>query len=67
MMDMEDARFNVELYFRGGRPGGFFSALMEAFGRADSHNFERLRTGFPEVAQAIEEWNRGELKEVVWH
>lgn len=63
-MTLEGARFNVELYFRGGSTGTFFTRLMEAFGHADSDNYARLRAGFPEVAQAIEEWNRGELNDL---
>lgn len=63
-MTLEDARFDVELYFRGGSPGSFFSALMKAWEHADMWNQMRLADGFPEVEEAIEEYNQGKLKQL---
>lgn len=40
--------------------GGFEEALLTAFSRADSQNFEKLAQGFPEHAQAL----RVELQEL---
>jgi len=64
-MTLEDARFNVHLYYRGGQVGSFFSALVEAFERADMENGTRLEEAFPEVSQALSEWRKGELKQLV--
>ncbi len=40
--------------------GGFDEALLTAFNRADSQNFERLAQSFPEYALAL----RAELQEL---
>lgn len=39
---------------RGYEPGGFTKALLEAYGKADLSNRQRLWTGFPGLIQAVE-------------
>lgn len=39
--------------------GDWFTAhLLRLIAKADMHNRERLRWGFPEVVDAFEEWER---------
>lgn len=38
----------------GYEPGGFTSALLDAWGRADSSNQARLRIAFPVYAHALD-------------
>jgi hypothetical protein len=39
---------------------GFYSALMRAIQKADVHNLERLRLGFPVYVSAFEKYSRVE-------
>lgn len=63
-MTLDEARFHVELYYRGGQAGSFFSALVKTFEKADIDNGIRLEEAFPEVCQALGEWRKGELTEL---
>lgn len=48
---------NVLWYFgdreHGWRPGGFTTTLLDAIGKADSANQERLALGYPEHVRAM--------------
>ena len=45
------------------RPGDFRKELIEAFFRADSENFAKLASVFPEIAAAVKAWQQGDLAE----
>ena len=41
--------------------GNLFTALFEAFARADEKNLYRLSLGFPQETEALREWRYGSL------
>ena len=63
--EITEAEYHVMYVVSGGekgyRPGSFYETLIEAMLRADRHNLERLRLGFPEYVEAVEAFRREEL------
>ena len=64
---LTEAELNL-LYYMGYRKhtypgGGFTTALYNAFAHANHWNTMKLASVFPEVAAAIDSYNRGDLKE----
>lgn len=45
----------------GYAPGSFTTHLINAMVSADPINFAKLRTQFPKLAQAVQEYQKGEL------
>lgn len=58
-MTLEEADKEV-YYWLKGTAGGFMSALLAAFIKADKNNFLRLAQGFPEIAVAFLSWSNNE-------
>lgn len=59
-----EARQQVKSVFvgdQGCKPGTFNEHIIKALIHADHKNFEKLRTVFPELAQAVEEFQEGRL------
>ena len=55
-------RHNVEKILRG--HGTWFNAeLLRLCAKADKENLEKIRAGFPDVVEAYEAWDRGEVKQ----
>lgn len=48
----------------GLEPGGFFTALLQAFDRADKRNFTRLAGAFPLHASLVREVKYGDIEVV---
>jgi len=46
---------------QGTKPGSFYAPLIDAFFKADSNNFQRLKSAFPITAQAYENYMSGAL------
>lgn len=44
-------------------PGDFRKVLIQAFFRADTENFAKLESVFPEIAAAVRESRHGDLAE----
>ena len=59
-MTLQDAIQELYFWQRSSNPTNFHARLYDLIGKADSHNRERLRAGFPEEVEAFERWQRAE-------
>ena len=64
MTKQEIANMHVlhEVSSGGFAPGSFFHHVIQAPLRADAKHFSRLAIAFPEHAEAVLAWRKGELK-----